>query len=125
LPESWLADKERLDKAAVPQAERRSLTKPQIALELLDRVRAEGLAGKSVVADAGYGVCGDFRDGLEARGLTYIVGVTEDFVVFTQQPRWQMPEPPGRVGGRPRSRPRLAQDSPQPIALKVTVHAQL
>ena len=46
-------------------------------------VRDEGLAARAVVADAGYGVCGDFRDGLEARGLLYIVGVSGDFVVFT------------------------------------------
>jgi SRSO17 transposase len=117
LPECWLADEQRLDKAGVPQEERRLLTKPQIALELLDGVRGEGLAAQAVVADAGYGVCGDFRDGLEARGLSYIVGVTGDFVVFTAEPRWQAPQPSGRGGGRPRTRPRLAEGSPQPIAL--------
>ena len=45
LPDSWLSDKARLDKAGVPEEERRSLTKPEIALDLLDRVRAEGLPG--------------------------------------------------------------------------------
>src|SRR3954451_15220477 len=39
LPESWLGDSKRLDKAKVPEGERRPLTKGQIALELLDRVR--------------------------------------------------------------------------------------
>jgi SRSO17 transposase len=117
LPGSWLADKKRLDKTGVPPDERRSLTKAQIALELLDGVRAEGLPGTLAVADAGYGVCGDFRDGLEARGLNYVVGVTEDFVVFTHEPLWEMPRPPGRAGGRPRGRPRLAEGSPRPLAL--------
>jgi SRSO17 transposase len=115
LPEGWLNDKKRLDQAGVPQAQRRALTKPQIALELLDRVRAEGLAGRFVVADAGYGVSGELREGLEARGLGYIVGVTGDFVVFAQQPRWQWPAASAR--GRPRTRPRLAEGSPQPTAL--------
>src|SRR5829696_4054351 len=32
LPECWLSDKKRLDKVGVPQAERRALTKAQIAL---------------------------------------------------------------------------------------------
>jgi len=118
LPECWLADQQRLDKAGVPAAERRSLTKPEIALELLDGVRAEGLAGRAVVADAGYGTSEEFRDGLEARGLPYIVGVTGEAVVFTQEPRWDAPQPSGRSGGRPRTRPRLAEDSPRPIALK-------
>src|SRR4051812_1617659 len=39
LPGGWLADAKRLDKAGVPEGERRPLTKGQIALELLDRVR--------------------------------------------------------------------------------------
>ena len=65
LPESWIDDKERLDKAGVPagrSADRRP--RAQIALELLDTVRGEGLPGWLVVADAGYGVSEDFRDGL-------------------------------------------------------------
>jgi SRSO17 transposase len=41
---------------------------------LLDRVRAEGLPGRLVVADAGYGISGPFRDGLARRELHYIVG---------------------------------------------------
>src|SRR4051794_32674114 len=72
LPDSWLGDKERLDKAGVPEAERRKLTKGQIALELLDRVRGEGLAGKVVLADAGYGASGPSRDGLARRKLHYV-----------------------------------------------------
>jgi SRSO17 transposase len=117
LPDSWLSDKQRLDRAGVPEGQRRPLTKAQIALELLDGVRAEGLPGRVAVADAGYGVSGDFRDGLEARGLSYVVGVTEDFVVFTQEPLWERPDPEARVNGRPRSRPRLAEGSPLPVAL--------
>src|SRR3954453_22431837 len=41
LPESWLNDPARLDNAGVPQEHRRQLSKGQIALELLDQVRAE------------------------------------------------------------------------------------
>src|SRR3954454_5048027 len=102
LPEGWLADPKRLDKAKVPEAERRPLTKGQIALELLDRIRAEGLPGGLVVADSGYGVSGPFRDGLAERGLHYIVGVTDEMVVFTEEPRWDGPE--AGTGGRPQTR---------------------
>src|ERR671915_219546 len=91
LPDSWLDDPARLDKAGVPAAERRRLSKGQIALELLDRVRSEGLPGGLVVADSGYGVSGPFRDGLAERGLHYIVGVTEEMVVFTEEPQWVAP----------------------------------
>jgi SRSO17 transposase len=116
LPESWLDDPARLDQAGVPEEQRRPLSKGRIALELLDRVRSEGLPGGLVVADAGYGVSGPFRDGLAERGLSYIVGVTDEMVVFTEEPRWI--EPTAATGGRPRTRRRLAGDSPRPASLK-------
>jgi SRSO17 transposase len=115
LPDAWLADAARLDKAGVPKGRRRPLTKPEIALALLDRVRAEGLPGRAVVADAGYGASGAFRDGLGQRGLSHLVGVTEDVVVFTEQPRWVRPG--GAARGRPRTRPRPAEGDPRPVAL--------
>jgi len=116
LPESWLGDAGRLERAGVPEEHRRALTKGQIALELLDQVRSEGLPGRLVVADAGYGVSGPFRDGLAQRGLSYIVGVTEEMVVFTEPPDWV--EPSTSTGGRPRKRARLAADSPRPASLE-------
>ena len=91
LPESWLGDAKRLDKVGVPEADRRAMTKGEIALELLDQVRAEGLPGRLVVADAGYGVSGPFREGLAQRGLQYIVGVTDEMVVFEREPTWVAP----------------------------------
>src|SRR4051794_5024154 len=121
LPESWLGDPKRLGKAKVPEAQRRPLTKGQIALELLDRVRGEGLAGRVVVADAGYGVSGPFRDGLAGRGLHYIVGVSDEMVVFTEEPIWEPAGPadrPAGTGGRPRTRARLDPGSPRPVSLK-------
>ena len=121
LPESWLGDADRLDKAGVPEEHRRALTKGQIALELLDRVRSEGLPGRLVVADAGYGVSGPFRDGLAARGLHYIVGVTDEMVVFAEEPSWEGPGPaarPSQSGGRPRTRSKLADGAPRPVSLK-------
>ncbi|MDG3005486.1 IS701 family transposase [Paludisphaera mucosa] len=116
LPDSWLGDPARLAKARVPEAERRSLTKGEIALELLDQARAEGLPGGVVAADSGYGASGSFRDGLADRGLHYVVGVSEEMVVFAEEPRWVEPGP--GATGRPRSRPRLADDSPRPTSLK-------
>jgi SRSO17 transposase len=116
LPEVWLGDTKRLDRAGVPEAERRPLSKPQIALKLLDQVGAEGLPGRIVVADAGYGVSGDCRDGLQRRGLHDIVGITAEMVVCAEPPTWEGPK--AGTGGRPRTRHRLAEGSPRPISLK-------
>jgi SRSO17 transposase len=116
LPDSWLTDAARLDEAGVPAAERRALTKPEMALELLDRVRGEALPGWAVVTDAGYGVSPTFRDGVAARGLIYMAGVTGDHVVFPKQPRWVVA--PANSRGRPPTRRYLATDNPPPVALQ-------
>jgi SRSO17 transposase len=116
LPESWTKDPKRLERAGVPQPSRRFQTKGQIALDLLDQVRSEGLPGRIVVADCGYGVSDDFRNGLAERDLFYIAGVTEEMVVFTAEPAWVAPR--AATGGRPRSRYRLAEGSPRPVSLK-------
>lgn len=119
LPKTWVGDPERLDRAGVPAEARTLRTKGRIILDLLDLVRSEGLAGRVMVADAGYGVSGEFREGLAERGMHYVVGVTEEMVVFQAEPRWDTPTA-GESGrkGRPATRSKLAGESPQPINLK-------
>lgn len=116
LPESWLGDQTRLDKAGVPESGRRPLSKGGFAPGLLDEASAESLPGRTVVADAGYGVSGEFREGQEQRGLQYVIGVTDEMVVFTSPPGWEKPKI--GTGGRPRKRHRLSGGSPRPISLK-------
>lgn len=114
LPEAWTSSPERLERARVPEAERAFRAKGAIALELLDRVRAEGLPHRALVADAGYGTSGDFRRGLEERGERYLVGLTGEEVVFTAAPAWGVPPtPPGR--GRPPRRRQLASRPPRAV----------
>jgi SRSO17 transposase len=117
LPEAWTTAPERLTKAQVPEAERGFKTKWQIALDLLDTVRAEGLPHAVLVADGGYGVVGEFRTGLEARGEPYIVGISGEEAVFAEPPSW-VPAVPKRPHGRPPTRAYLAVDAPRPISVK-------
>ena len=117
LPPAWLNDPVRLERAGVALEERRDLTKGQIALELLDQARAEGWPGRVVVADSGYGVSGPFRRELEARGLSYVGGVTGQMIVFAQAPRWAWPDPAVRGRSAPRRRPRLDKGAPEPVTL--------
>jgi SRSO17 transposase len=95
------------------------VSKPASARGLLDRVRGEGRPGWAVVADAGYGASGDSRDGLAERDLSYVVGGTEELVVFTQQPRGELPAWP-RDGRRP-TRQQLLEGGPRPTARREPV----
>src|SRR4030095_16194024 len=69
LPESWTSDPTRMKRANVPAERCASLTKPEIALGEIDRVRAAGVRFGCVLADAGYGLSAPFRQGLSQRSL--------------------------------------------------------
>lgn len=76
LPESWTNDPERMARAHVPQDRQMALTKPEIAIEEIDRVIACGARFGYVLADAGYGSSGSFRQALSERGLLWAVGLS-------------------------------------------------
>jgi SRSO17 transposase len=75
LPESWTSDPARLVRAGVPEERRAYRTKPEIALEEIDRIRAAGVRFGCVLADAGYGLSAPFRQALSERGLSWAVGI--------------------------------------------------
>jgi SRSO17 transposase len=76
LPESWTDDVERMERARVPQERQVARTKPEIAIEEIDRVIASGARFGCVLADAGYGSSGAFRQALSERGLLWAVGIS-------------------------------------------------
>ena len=122
LPEAWSSAPGRLDAAHVPETERAFKTKWAIALDLLDTLRAEGLPHAVVVADAGYGVVGEFRTGLEARRERYIVGLSGEESVFVAPPQW-VAAAPKSPRGRPPTRAYLAAGDPRPIPVRALAAA--
>ena len=76
LPENWTDDPRRMARARVPKDRQIALTKPEIALEEIDRVIACGVRFGCVLADSGYGSSGPFRQALSARGLKWAVGLS-------------------------------------------------
>lgn len=76
LPKDWLADPARMAKAGVPKGRQAALTKPEIAIEEIDRVIASGARFGCVLADSGYGSSGSFRQALSERDLLWAVGLS-------------------------------------------------
>ena len=74
LPQAWAKDTVRRRKAGVPD-DITFQTKPRIALEQIRVALQAGVAPATVLADAGYGIDTDFRDGVTALGLSYVVGI--------------------------------------------------
>ena len=74
LPETWVGDPTRLERAGVPAEYRSARAKSEIALAELDRLIAAGVRFGTVLADAGYGMGAEFRQALSARGLPWAVG---------------------------------------------------
>jgi SRSO17 transposase len=74
VPEEWFADRDRCRQAGIPEAVHHR-TKPQLALELLERALDEGVPAAWVTADEVYGSDGKLRRALEARGQAYVLTV--------------------------------------------------
>lgn len=69
LPGYWLREHPALVQKTVPPEHRTHATRQEIALALLDELRAEGWAADEVAADEGYAASENFADGLASRGL--------------------------------------------------------
>lgn len=76
FPETWTDDPARMARARVPQDRQVALTKPEIAIEEIDRVIKSGALFGCVLANAGYGSSGAFRQALSERGLSWAVGLS-------------------------------------------------
>ena len=107
LPQSWTSDKARMDRAKVPEEVRTYRTKPEIALAEIDRVRSAGARFGGVLADAGYGLSGPFRQALTERGLTWAVGIPHKQKVYPVDVALIFP-----VAGRGRPRVNQVPDVP-------------
>jgi SRSO17 transposase len=74
LPECWANDPERREQARIPD-EVTFKTKITLALDMIERARAAGIAGEIMLADAAYGDSSEFRNGVRRLGFDFAVGV--------------------------------------------------
>ena len=115
LPKEWAEDGERREKTEVPE-EVEFQTKPDIALEQIRAAVAADLDRGVVLADAAYGINTEFREGITALKLSYVLGVQSSMTVWEpgKQPL------PAKTRGKMGRPPRLLQRSTshQPVSVK-------
>jgi SRSO17 transposase len=116
LPEVWVNDAARHEKAGVP-ADVVFKTKPEIALDQITAARHAGVARGVVLADAGYGSDTQFREGVTALDLRYVMGVQGSIGVW---PPGQGPLAPKPWSGRGRPTTQWRRDTDhRPVSAKV------
>jgi SRSO17 transposase len=81
LPKTWIEDEALRAKARIPQ-EATFKTKPQLALEMIERACLDELPGDVVLADTAYGESTEFRNGLQLYGLDFAVAISAPTKVF-------------------------------------------
>lgn len=114
-------------------------TKPEIALDLIDRVKANGIRVMAWNADEFYGRDGHFLDGLDERGEAFVVEVHANTHVWLNKPKVlekpvkprigrpkrprylrKRDEKPSEVQNLARYSPRFHQQRPQRYLIKDT-----
>jgi SRSO17 transposase len=93
LPRCWTEDPERRKEARIPDNVQFQ-TKPELALNMVERALENGVAPGRVVVDTAYGNSSKFRRALRRHGLPYAVAVNSTTKV------WQLDTLDRRRGGR-------------------------
>jgi len=100
LPETWASDSEKRTKARVPE-DIAFRPKWQIALDEIDRLLENAVQFGDVLADAGYGSCGEFRAGLTQRQLLWTVGILSHQKMYPAAVVVQIPRAKRASGQQP------------------------
>ena len=95
LPGEWIDDPARCRRAKIPLEHRRLRTKHDLALEIVDEARGEGLRYGWIGCDGGYGSNPAFLRALQERNETFVADVHKDQVVYLEDPTRR----PGAVRG--------------------------
>jgi DDE superfamily endonuclease len=84
-------------------------TKPEIAVEMIDRAASNGIRVASWAFDELYGRDGTFLDALDERGQVFVAEIPVDFHGWLRKPKILHEGPKTTNLGRPKEYPRLAK----------------
>jgi SRSO17 transposase len=115
LPEEWADDRDRRSEAGVPPGVI-FRTKPELALEMVANAVGEHVPMRWVGGDSIYGNSPSFVQGLRDLGKWYVLDVSSDAYVWTEEPQVIPPEQrPKLKRGRSHTQPLVVGDS-QPVS---------
>jgi SRSO17 transposase len=87
----------------------------RMALDLVDQARTDGVVHRAVVTDGWYGTITEFRQGLDDRKESYVVGIYSDTQVFLESPVFVQPDPQEKKRGGKKKHPKLVETNPLPV----------
>src|SRR6202451_3445608 len=97
LPKRWIDDPARCERAGVPEASCKKMSKSEHALDIVSRARARGIRFAWVGVDGGYGKEPGFLRGLEDANEVFVADVHRNQRVWTEEPGLHVPaSQPGR-----------------------------
>ena len=108
LPTSWTDSESRCQKAGVPKERMTQKKKTELALEMIESARSNGLSHKWIGADAFYGEDPAFLRAIDNANETFLVDVHCDQPIFLDDPKPYAPKQKSAKGRKPT---RLKTDS--------------
>jgi SRSO17 transposase len=111
LPQRWIDDPARCDRAEIPMQARTMRTKTDLALEMVRAARTRGMRFGWVGVDGGYGKEPAFLHALDDMGETFVVDVHCDQRVWTEPPGLHVPAPKATGKGCPPSKQQATVDA--------------
>jgi SRSO17 transposase len=124
LPESWTGDSARCDKAKIPEDQRNYKAKWELALEMVERARGNGMNFGWVGVDSLYGHNNQFLNALEDAGERFMADVRKDYKVWTECPKLEIPAKPASQRGKEYKRARLKNEKQKEKCLRVDKYVE-
>lgn len=101
LPQQWIDDPQRCDKAKIPQEARVYKTKPELALEMIDEDIQRGIVFDWIGGDGLYGHNYELGKGLDERHLLFVLDIHKDQQIYLEEPIIDIPSRNGNRGRQP------------------------
>lgn len=96
LPRTWCEDEKKLDKARVPEEFRKYRPVTTIAIDMLKRIKSNGVDFGYVAVDGGYGKNLNFSWEIHGLGEIFMTDIACDTKVFLKRPSFAVPKYSGR-----------------------------